>query len=126
MGDRYGRSDIIEISIGMPIWDMGYRFGIWYIDMVIYHNDRVILGIDMGDEAYDMGDESIDTVISHIDMGYLVTLLRSDLPHPHFTQSHSLQVACTLEVGASQPRQGFTLVHFSAQLEHFLWDRGCM
>jgi len=21
--------------------------------------------------------------------------------------------------------QGLTLVHFSAQLEHFLWDRGC-
>jgi len=22
-------------------------------------------------------------------------------------------------------RQGLTLVHFSAQLERFLWDRGC-
>jgi len=23
-------------------------------------------------------------------------------------------------------RQGLTLVHFSAQLEHFVWDRGCV
>jgi hypothetical protein len=44
------------------------------IDMVIYHIDMVILDIDMRDEANDVGDDSIDTVISHIDMGYLVTL----------------------------------------------------
>jgi hypothetical protein len=25
----------------------------------------------------------------------------------------------------STGRQGLTLVHFSAQLERFLWDRGC-
>ena len=48
MGDRYGRSDINEISIGISIWDMGYRFGIQYIDMVIYHIDMFILDIDMG------------------------------------------------------------------------------
>ena len=58
----------------MSIWDMGHRFGIRCIDMVIYHIDMVILDIDMGDEADDMADDSIDTVISHIDMGYLVTL----------------------------------------------------
>jgi len=29
-----------------------------------------------------------------------------------------------LEVGAGCG-QGLTLAHFSAQLEHFLWDRGC-
>jgi hypothetical protein len=46
--------------------------------MVIYHIDMVILDIDMGDEANDMGDDSIDTVISHIDMGYLVTLVTAD------------------------------------------------
>jgi hypothetical protein len=74
MGDRYGRSEINEISIGILIWNMGYRYGIWYIDMVIYHIDMVILNIDMGDEANDMGDDRIDKVISHIDMGYLVTL----------------------------------------------------
>jgi len=76
MGDRYGRSDINEISIGLSIWNMCYRFGMWYIDMVIYHIDMVILDIDMGDEANDVGDDRIDTVISHIDMGYLVTLSR--------------------------------------------------
>jgi hypothetical protein len=64
MGDRYGRSDINEISIGMPIWDMGYRFGTWVIVMVIYH---------------------IDTVISHIDMGYLDTLGLTD---KHAGQPH--------------------------------------
>jgi len=73
-GDRYGRSDINEISIGLSIWDMGFRYGIRCIDIVIYHIDMVILDIDMGDEANDMGDDSIDMVISHIDMGYLVTL----------------------------------------------------
>jgi hypothetical protein len=41
MGDRYGRSNINGISIGISMWDMGYRYGIWYIDMVI-------LIIDMG------------------------------------------------------------------------------
>ena len=81
MGDRYGRSEINEISIGISIWDMCYRFGlqyidmvIYHIDMVIYHSDMVILNIDMGDEATDMGDDRIDTDISHIDLGYLVTL----------------------------------------------------
>ena len=39
--DRYGRSDINEMSIGISIWDMGYRCRIWYIDMVIYHIDMV-------------------------------------------------------------------------------------
>ena len=44
MGDRYGRSDINEISIGMSIC------------------------------ANEMGDESIDTVIFHIDMGHVFIL----------------------------------------------------
>ena len=48
MGYRCGRSDINEISIRISIWDMGYRFGIRYIIMVIYHIDMVILDIDMG------------------------------------------------------------------------------
>jgi len=48
MGDRCERSDINEISIGISIWDMGYRYGVWYIDMVIYPIDMVIRDIDMG------------------------------------------------------------------------------
>ena len=48
MGDRYGRSDIYEISIGLSLWNMVYRFVIRYNDMVIYHIDMVILEIDMG------------------------------------------------------------------------------
>jgi len=61
---------------------MGYGLSIWdrCIDMVIYHIDMVILDIDMGDEANDMGDDSIDTVISHIDIGYLVTLFHVNTP----------------------------------------------
>ena len=45
VGYRYGRTDVNEISIGLSIWDMDDRFGIRYIDMVIY---MVILDIDMG------------------------------------------------------------------------------
>ena len=48
MGHRSGRSDINEISIRMSIWDMVYRYATWYIDMVVYHIDDVILDIDMG------------------------------------------------------------------------------
>jgi len=33
---------------GISIWDMCYRYGIWYIDIVIYHIDMVILDVDMG------------------------------------------------------------------------------
>ena len=39
MGDRYTTSNINEISMGISIWDMGYRYGTWYIDMGIYHID---------------------------------------------------------------------------------------
>jgi len=48
IGYRYGRSDIDEISIGLSIRDMGDRFRIRYVDMVIYHIDMVILHVDMG------------------------------------------------------------------------------
>jgi len=48
VGDQCGRSDINGISVGMSIWDMGYRFGMRYIDMIIYHIVMVILDIDMG------------------------------------------------------------------------------
>jgi len=74
MGDRYGRSDVNEISIGFSIWNMVYRYGIWCIDIVIYHIEMVILGYRCGIWANDMGDGSIDMVILDIDMGYLVTL----------------------------------------------------
>jgi len=48
MGDRYGISDINLTSIGASIWNLGYRYGKWYIDMVINHIDMIILDIDMG------------------------------------------------------------------------------
>ena len=91
MGDRYGRSDVNEISIGLSIWNMLYRYGIWCIDMVIYHIDMVILDIDMeyghpgyryGIWANDMGEDSTDMVISEIDMGSLVTLREGHPPRP--------------------------------------------
>jgi hypothetical protein len=47
VGDRYGRPDINGISIRTSICIMGYRYWIWYIDMVIYHIDMFILDIDM-------------------------------------------------------------------------------
>jgi hypothetical protein len=69
----------------------------------------VILDIDMGDEANDMGDDSIDTVISHIDMGYLVTL----------GQGRGRRVSWRAAVARSWAvqRQGLTLVPISAQLD---------
>jgi hypothetical protein len=48
MGCRYGTSDINGISIGISIRNMGHPCGIWYIDMVMYHINMVILDIDMG------------------------------------------------------------------------------
>jgi len=50
MGDRYGRSDVNGISIGISIWIMDYRYGIRHINiyMVIYNIDTVILDIDIG------------------------------------------------------------------------------
>ena len=58
--------------------------------MVIYHIDMVILDIDMGDEANDMGDDRIDTVISHIDMGYLVTLGWAQSSQSIFRPHHAI------------------------------------
>jgi hypothetical protein len=60
MGDRYGRSDITEMSMKISIWKRGHRYGIW--------------ANDMGDDRIDMVISHIDMVISHIDMGYLDTL----------------------------------------------------
>ena len=48
MGDRYGRSGINEMSMGLSVWNMVYRCGIWHIDMVNYHIDKDILDIDVG------------------------------------------------------------------------------
>jgi len=48
MGDRYGTSDVNEISTGLSICNMVYRYGIPYIDMVIYYIGMVLLHIDMG------------------------------------------------------------------------------
>ena len=56
--------------------------------MVFYNIDMFILDIDMGDEANDMGDVRIDMVISHIDMGYLVSL--------HLGNRVPLQIKCLL------------------------------
>jgi len=36
------------MSIGISIWDMCYRYEIWYINMVVYHIDMVILDVVMG------------------------------------------------------------------------------
>ena len=73
--------------------------------MLIYHIDMVILDIDMeyGLMIWEM--TISDTVISHINMGYLVTLA------PPWRR-------CSTRRGTRS--QGLTLVHFSAQPEPFL------
>jgi hypothetical protein len=77
--------------------------------MVIYHIDMIILDIDMGYGLL----MSIDTVILRFDMGYHVTLAGEALPssakHPGLTSSVSSNL-------------GLTLVHFTAQRKHILWD----
>ena len=74
VGDRYGRSDVNEISIGLPIWNMVYPFGIWLYQhghpRYRYGHRRHRCGI----WANQMEDDSIDTVFSNLDRGYLVTL----------------------------------------------------
>ncbi len=78
MGDRYGRStweirrqcdidSFIDIEYGISIEDTVYRYG-----NLPYRYGHP--GYRYGIWANDMGDDSIDMVISHIDMGYLVTL----------------------------------------------------
>jgi len=57
----------IDKGYGLSIWDTVYRYG--YLPYRYGHP-----GYRSGTWAYDMGDDSIDIVISHIDMGYLVTL----------------------------------------------------
>jgi len=53
---------------------MGYRYGIWHIDMVIHHIDMVILDIDMGYGLMIWDMTVSNMVILDVDMGYLVTL----------------------------------------------------
>jgi hypothetical protein len=48
LGDQYGRSDLNEISIVSSIWNMGHRYWTWYVHVVIYHFDMVILDIELG------------------------------------------------------------------------------
>ena len=108
MGDRYGRSDIDGISMGILIWNTVYRYGKWDIDIVIYHIGMVMLDISM--EYWLMIWEMTLLMWSSpiFDMGYLVTLTTT----PRV-------LACL--------RQGLTtLVHFSAQRKRIVWDRGCV
>jgi len=127
MGDRYERSDINGISTGVSIWDMGYRFGLRYSDMVIYHIDMVILDIDMG-YGLMMWEMTVTIRSSPIwiwdilslcgralfgGMIYGGMLARKTNPL-YWCQLHKLVWA----------RQGLTLVHFSAQLKRILSDRG--
>jgi len=59
------------MGYGLPIWDTGCRYS--YLPYRYSHP-----GYRYGIWANDMGDDTmIDVVISHIDMGYLVTLTPS-------------------------------------------------
>jgi len=89
----------------LPIWDMVYRYG--YLPHR-YGHPLFRYGI----WANDMGDDHIETVISHIDMGYLVTLL-----------CPALAIRAPWRMArAAAAAQGLTLVHFSAQHKHTVWD----
>jgi hypothetical protein len=92
--------------IGTSIWnidrDIGIGYRIWDIDM---------------------GDDSIDMVILNIGMGYRVTLG----PTRCVIRLGGNSSCASAKPSRSRPpprQQGLTLVHFSAQLERFVWDRG--
>jgi len=40
-----GIDRVMDMGYVLPIWNMCYRYGIWYIDMVIYHIDIVWISI---------------------------------------------------------------------------------
>jgi len=58
---------IWDVGYGISIWDTVYRYG--YLPYRYGHP-----GYRYGIWSNDMGDDSIGTAISHLDMGYLVTL----------------------------------------------------
>jgi hypothetical protein len=65
-----------------------------------------------------MGDDSINTVISHIDMGYLVILGPTSAADRVSIRSDLFILLTPVARGAAG-NQGLTLLHFSAQPELF-------
>jgi len=127
MGDRHGTSDINKISIEISIWDMGYRYGKWYITMVIHHIDMIILDIDMG-YGLMIWEMTVSIWSSPISIWHVLSLLNPQRPALRLS---SIQPSvCFAHVSSSRSgkssRQGRTLLHFSAQLTAFVWDRGCI
>jgi len=71
----------IDVESGLSIWDIVYRD-----DYLPYrHGHR---GYRYGIWANDMADDSVDTVILHIEMRYLVTLV--GIENKHSTDDESL------------------------------------
>jgi len=68
IGHQRGIDMAIDMGYGISIWEVVYRYG--YLPYRYGHP-----GYRYGIWANNMGDGSIDTVISQIDMGYLVTLV---------------------------------------------------
>ena len=48
------------------------------------------------------------------------------LPTSSSVSSAAPRAATSARMCRSAPRQGLSLVHFSAQRKRFLWDRGCI
>ena len=88
---------------------MGYRYGIWYVDMVMCHINMVILDIDMGYGLilWEMTASIRSSSISKMISGHC---------YHGAGGGHA-------DVAAGAAEQGRPL-HFSAQRKHFLWDRG--
>jgi len=97
MWDIGHQSDIdtdIDMEYGVSILDMVYRYG---------HHP----GYRYGTWADDMRDDSIDVVISHVDMGYLVTL---DPPGPALRVSGVQEGAARSELKRGHPSAQHHLV----------------
>ena len=98
---RYGTSDINRISIGIPIWYMGYQFSRRYIDVAIYHIDMVILDIDVGYVLL-IWEMTVSIWSSSLSIWELFSLCKP-------------LVAGMVTEGIECLRQELTLAHFSAQ-----------
>ena len=116
-GIRYGRSiweighqwhiDMnIDVGYGISIWDTVYRYGkLPYRDCHPGYRCRIW--------ANDMGDDSIDMVISHVDMGYLLTLV--------YTPASSSRRRSATSMGSASVCSKTASTKWSARKQSFLY-----
>jgi hypothetical protein len=107
----------IDMGYGISIWDTICRYG-----KLLYQYGHP--GYRYGIWANDMGDDSIDTVISHIDMGYPVTLrLTISAPRVRERLRGGSGVPVHYEQAVSERTQGGGGSGAQEQHEYIVWGR---